>query len=314
MFRRPSAIALTLAAALAGLAPATARPAESPSAEAPQRLQSARPPLSAGLYFDPSHRTLCQLVESAARENSLPVGFFARLIRTESRFDPAAVSPVGAQGIAQFMRGTADLRGLADPFEPISAIRASADYLDDLRDRYGNLGLAAAAYNAGENRVSNWMAGVGGLPFETRNYVYQITGRSAEDWRTAALEPGTAAETEAQDETAKEDESCMKIAAGAGAARPGRPAGTAPPTAPWGVQIAGNYSLSAAMGSYHRLQQRHPKVLGGVEPMVVTRRVGGRGPRAFYRVQVPAQSRQEAQRVCQALRSGGGDCLVLRNR
>ena len=89
------------------------------------------------------------------------------------------------------MPGTAALRGLADPFDPLEAIPASAHYLRDLADRFGNLGLAAAAYNAGEKRVTDWRAGTGGLPYETRDYVISITGLSAEDWNVpgAALKP-----------------------------------------------------------------------------------------------------------------------------
>jgi soluble lytic murein transglycosylase-like protein len=78
---------------------------------------------------------------------------------------------VGAQGIAQFMPGTAQERGLADPFDPEQAIPAAASLLRDLSQRFGNLGLAAAAYNGGPNRVSAWLAGNGSLPAETQDYV-----------------------------------------------------------------------------------------------------------------------------------------------
>ena len=71
----------------------------------------------------------------------------------------AAVSPKGAQGIAQFMPGTAADRGLDDPFEPKSAIVHSASLLADLRTEFGNVGLAAAAYNAGAERVRAWLDG-----------------------------------------------------------------------------------------------------------------------------------------------------------
>ncbi|TIS61039.1 MAG: lytic transglycosylase domain-containing protein, partial [Mesorhizobium sp.] len=69
---------------------------------------------------------VCDLIETQAEQNGLPKDFFARLIWKESRFDPNAVSPVGAEGIAQFMPGTAKLRGLADPFDIGQAIPASA--------------------------------------------------------------------------------------------------------------------------------------------------------------------------------------------
>jgi soluble lytic murein transglycosylase-like protein len=61
----------------------------------------------------------CQALENAAAAHDLPLDFFVRLIRQESNFDPNSVSRAGAQGIAQFMPGTARWRGLADPFEPL---------------------------------------------------------------------------------------------------------------------------------------------------------------------------------------------------
>ena len=64
----------------------------------------------------------CQALVSAAVAHNVPVDFFVRLIRQESNFDPYSVSHKGAQGIAQFMPGTARWRGLADPFEPQQAL------------------------------------------------------------------------------------------------------------------------------------------------------------------------------------------------
>src|SRR5215470_3874287 len=125
---------------------------------------------------------ICDVLAAAAAENDLPVDFFARLIWQESRFDPTAVSRAGAQGVAQFMPATASARGLADPFDPIEAIAHSAKLLRDLRREFGNLGLAAAAYNAGPRRVRDWLAGRRGLPRETDAYVRIVTGQSPEEW------------------------------------------------------------------------------------------------------------------------------------
>jgi len=130
---------------------------------------------------------ICDLIESAASEENLPFEFFARLIWQESRFNPQAVSAAGAQGIAQFMPKTASGRGLADPFEPASALQESAEFLRELRQRFGNVGLAAAAYNAGPKRVQNWLAKRASLPRETQNYVAIITGHAAEKWVKAEL-------------------------------------------------------------------------------------------------------------------------------
>ena len=88
-----------------------------------------------------------------------------RLLWQESRFDPAAVRPAGAQGIAQFMPVTAAMRGLTNAFEPLLALRESASYLRELRTTFrGNLGLAAAAYNAGPGAVEAWLARRSVLP------------------------------------------------------------------------------------------------------------------------------------------------------
>src|SRR6187402_1779431 len=148
-------------------------------------------PKKATLSVDEICRTLAQ----AAADNELPEEFFTRLIWQESRFDPAAVSPAGAQGIAQFMPQTAAMRGLVNAFEPLEALRESASYLRELRTTFrGNLGLAAAAYNAGPGAVEAWMAGRGTLPFETQAYVRIVTGYAAEAWTSKPapqMEPST---------------------------------------------------------------------------------------------------------------------------
>ena len=69
---------------------------------------------------------VCDLIEAHAQAHGLPREFLARLIWKESRFDPNAVSPVGAEGVAQFMPGTARMRGLANSFDIEQAIPASA--------------------------------------------------------------------------------------------------------------------------------------------------------------------------------------------
>src|SRR6202048_3342660 len=114
--------------------------------------------------------SVCRLIESSARTQSLPVALLTRLIWQESSFRPNTISPAGAQGIAQFMPKTADERGLANPFDPEEAIPKSADLLADFKQRFGNLGLAAAAYNAGPARVANWLTGHGQLPAATPDY------------------------------------------------------------------------------------------------------------------------------------------------
>ena len=134
----------------------------------------------------------CSALAEAAEASDIPVAFFARLIWQESKFKHDARSQVGAQGVAQFMPRTAAEVGLDDPFDPRKALPASARFLRRLHDQFGNLGLAAAAYNAGSGRIQNWLAKRGPLPDETRDYVRKITGNPAETWtsekKTAALQ------------------------------------------------------------------------------------------------------------------------------
>ena len=117
-----------------------------------------------------------------AEANDLPVSFFTNLIQQESGFKSHVVSSAGAQGIAQFMPRTAAAYGLTNPFDPIRSLMVSGEFLNELLEQFGNVGLAAAAYNAGPGRVLKWMAKRGQLPAETRNYVQVITGRPAEHW------------------------------------------------------------------------------------------------------------------------------------
>jgi hypothetical protein len=133
-----------------------------------------------------SREEICDTLVQAALNNDLPVPFFIRLIYQESTFRPAAISNAGALGIAQFMPETAAHRRLDNPFDPVQAIPASARLLRDHYRRYGNLGLAAAAYNGGPRRVDEWRAKKGPMPQETQDYVRIITGFPVETW-TAPL-------------------------------------------------------------------------------------------------------------------------------
>ncbi len=263
-----------------------------------------------------AEETVCDLIDAAAAANDLPVDFFTRLVWRESRFAADAVSPKGAQGIAQFMPGTAALRGLADPFEPRAAIAASAAYLSDLSAAFGNLGLAAAAYNAGEKRVSDWMTGDGGLPWETRDYVVFITGRAAEDWKADLADDAAGLAAVAPAAVVAETTTCAKIAAllakGAGAAAvPASPESA--PWAPWGVQVAGNFSQSRALSSYAALQRRFPKILGDRAPLILRAAMAGRGRAPFTAIRLPAETREEAEALCRDLHAAGGACIVARN-
>ena len=138
----------------------------------------------AGPETDNALATLCGIVESSAKAESLPVDFFTKLIWRESAFRPTAVSPAGAQGVAQFMPQTAGERGLIDPFDPASAIPASAKFLGELKRSASAIWAWRRRPMArGETAVANWIANKGLLPFETQDYVLAITGHDAEEWR-----------------------------------------------------------------------------------------------------------------------------------
>jgi hypothetical protein len=258
----------------------------------------------AGPESDNALATLCGIVESSAMAEGLPVGFFTRLIWRESAFKPTAVSPAGAQGVAQFMPRTASERGLADPFDPAAAIPESAKLIAELELRFGNLGLAAAAYNAGPTAVNNWLADKGALPFETQDYVLAVTGHSIEDWR------GPTPPSSASPEPAAP---CLSLVA---TLRTGPPAASPVVSglfAPWGVQVAGSFSKAAALAAFARDQARFAGVIGGMDPFILGSALRNRGYRPFYRVRLPAQSRAEAQRICARLEAVGGACVVLRS-
>jgi len=250
-------------------------------------------------------QALCRLIEEAAQTHAVPPDFLTRLIWRESSFRTGVVSPAGAQGVAQFMPETAKERGLNDPFDPEQAIPKAAELIADLSREFGNLGLAAAAYNGGPTRVRSWLEGRGGLPAETRSYVVNITGRAAEDWASDMREASRQEAAKAADEP----ESCLQIVAALRMPRQGTD--DEAPFAPWGVQLAGNFSKAQALASYRRASQAYASLLKDVRPMIIGTRLRYRGSRRFYRVRVPAESRKSAEELCRKIRSLRGSCVVL---
>ncbi|WP_425373286.1 lytic transglycosylase domain-containing protein [Mesorhizobium denitrificans] len=253
---------------------------------------------------DPVHR-ICRLIETHAVLNDIPREFFARLIWKESRFDANAVSPVGAEGIAQFMPGTAKMRGLDDPFDVPKAIAASAKYLGEMKRSFGNLGLAAAAYNSGENRVARWLSSGGFLPLETEDYVLDIMGEPADNFSNAAY-TGTNRPLEEKHSFA---EACRRLPI----VRTTTIAMATIHTKPWGVQVAGNFRRSAAIKQWQRVRGRLPALLKEYEP-VVSRVRTPIGRRGIYAVRIGVENRANANIICQQLQGAGGSCIVMRNR
>jgi len=253
---------------------------------------------------------VCPMMVEQAAARGLPQMPFVRLIWRESRFNPNAVSPKGAQGIAQFMPGTADERGLDNPFEPKAAIVHSASLLADLRSEFGNFGLAAAAYNAGAERVRGWIDGARGLPDETEAYVAYVTGRAADEWKLAETDVPEALKGEGETVL----ESCRKLAPlVVRAVWETEPLTASLAWRPWGLRISTAFSKSKALAQFARLKQRHTSLLADAEPFVLPERNLSRGRRYLYMVQIGAGSRNEADTLCIKLRKAGGACSVRKN-
>jgi hypothetical protein len=253
---------------------------------------------------------ICLMIESAARENGLPLEFFARVIWQESRFNAGAVGPMTrygsrAQGIAQFMPGTAGERGLLDPFDPVQALPKAAEFLAELRNQFGNLGLAAAAYNAGPGRVSAFLNNHRALPSETRNYVAIITGWTADDW--ASPKP-----PETSDTTIPQGVPCTRLAnlilAPKDVAQ--RIAAYVPR---WGMQLTANWSESRAWATYRAIQKQYTALIGDREPIVIRSRGIGLGSAMRYNIRIADDNRGYLDAFCNKLIKAGGACVVLRN-
>jgi hypothetical protein len=258
---------------------------------------------------------VCLILESAAAANALPLEFFARVIWQESRFRPNAQGPVTrsghrAQGIAQFMPYTADERGLLDPYNPVAALPKAAEFLRELRAEFGNLGLAAAAYNAGPGRVRGVLSGRGDVPAETRHYVQAITGRSFSEWAALGREGG-------KDAVAKPT-SCLQLAAllkeqpsffigelerhvREGALKA------------WGVQLSAGFSRARVLSAYARIERQFRGMLEGHDPTIIRTMLRSRGSDGFYQVRIGADTRAAADKLCADLHAKGAACMVLRN-
>jgi Transglycosylase SLT domain/D-alanyl-D-alanine carboxypeptidase len=131
-----------------------------------ERWGGALPAFVPPIYREP-------LVRAAQRWN-VGAALLAAQLQVESGFDPNARSPAGAQGIAQFMPGTAAAMGLDNPFDPVAAIDAQAHLMRDLLRRFASVPLALAAYNAGQGAVAACMC-IPPYP-ETQAYVARILG------------------------------------------------------------------------------------------------------------------------------------------
>jgi hypothetical protein len=288
---------LLVCALLLGGGRANAQVGATPPTAEPKEIVSTQPPTA---------DDVCRTLEQAAAENALPVEFFARVIWQESRFDARAVSPKGAAGIAQFMPQTASWHGLADPFNPVEALRHSASYLRELRDQFGNLGLAAAAYNAGPGRVSAWLTSHRALPGETRNYVERVTGRAADEWAS----PSPPKDAEASIPKAIP---CTRLANLILPPKQQEAQHVEVHIPRWGIWVAAHLTESKAWAMYRDRQRWLAPVIGSREPVVLHRQLPGMGMAKRYVIAIGDDNRAPLDSFCTKLIAVDFPCDVMRN-
>jgi len=216
---------------------------------------------------------ICRMVDGAAAANRLPAAYLARLLWHESRLRSDATSPAGAEGVAQFMPRTAAERGLADPRDPAPSIAEAARLLADLNVRFGNPGLAAAAYNAGPGRVAKWLRRQSELPAETRLYVTAVTGRPVEDWAYSAG---------AQQISRGDGEPCLAVMSELVRSAPGR-------------STSGHSTLEPALVRLDR---------------ILARAIGSRMGLPIRNHRPAPEALRAAQALCASIRSLGAPCGV----
>jgi len=125
--------------------------------------------------FSKMRNAFDSIIQEAASAYGVDHGLVKAVIHTESGFNPKAKSPPGARGLMQLMPATAKRFDVADSYDPRQNIHGGTKYLSYLLDRFQNLELALAAYNAGEGNVDKYK---GIPPFaETQDYVRRVISR-----------------------------------------------------------------------------------------------------------------------------------------
>lgn len=280
---------------------------QSASAEPPQR-QCSTAKWGQVHCIRPAHFVYdtCNAIQVFADRHKLNRDFFARLLWQESRFDPNALSPANARGIAQFIPSTATLRGLANPYNPADALDHSAQYLAEMVTRYGNEGMAAVGYNGGEKRAAGFLAGKG-LAEETINYVPIITGLTAEMWRDAP--------PETHDFRLSKTENflpaCYKMAQNRRLSPLARPK---PAVKPWGVQLAFGKSKAQARAAYDQRTASCRTLTDAEKPDYLNVKHRASRQKGFVMARIGRNTRKAADALCAKLRRAGCICAVYANK
>ncbi len=249
---------------------------------------------------------LCTALEVLSDRYSLNPYFFTRLIWQESKFDPNARSSAKAMGIAQFIASTAEIRGLDEPFNPAEALDVSARYLVELDIKFGNLGLAAAAYNAGETAAKNFKNQSAGLPNETWKYVQIITGLDPRKWRDTPPEIHDFTLTKGQDFQT----SCKNLAK---SRRLNSDQKFTAQFKKWGVQLASGNTRGAAAVSYKRRIHSCKRFIKNRKPDYVYTSPKIKSRRPSYGARISFESRRKAHGFCVRLQQYKCQCAVYKN-
>jgi len=159
--------------------------------------------------------------------------------------------------------------------------------------------------------VQEWLAGKGQMPWETRNYVSAITGSSVDDW--AAAGKGGKAPPSARAASCHQLMALLKRAPNPFVTQLEQHVALSA-ARPWGVQLAAGFDRNRALSMYSRAIKGLGSVIGDRDPSLLSSVMRSRGNRAFYQVRIGADTRPEADALCNRIRHAGGACFVLRNR
>ena len=248
---------------------------------------------------------LCRAIERLSMENDLPPAFFARLIWRESRFRADAVSYKGAEGIAQFMPGTAKLRGLSNSFDVVQALDASSRYLGELRDRFGNLGFRRRRLQCRRRGLLRFLtnAGCRSKRATTSSPLPAIPSRHGRTTRRKrGRRPGSGPTFLS---------ACIRLAVSRKLREPILV--QASDWAPWAVQLAANFDPAIARRLMRQSVARLPEPLSSESAMIVRQQRVKPGMRPKYQARIGRDTRQEAIALCDAIRKAGVACAVVKN-
>ncbi len=288
-------------------APANAQAGATPTT--PDNGESAHPSTASehngATAQTPTVDDVCRALEQSAAENALPVEFFARVIWQESRFDARAVSPKGAEGIAQFMPRD---RQLARPRRSVRSDRGAAAFGCLLARTAGPVWQSwtrCGSVQCRSRRVSAWLTSHRALPAETRNYVALVTGWTADEW--ASSSPPEKADT-----TIPQGVPCTRLANLILAPKQERQRIVAY-IPRWGIQLAAHLSESTAWAIYRDRLKRFGSLIGDREPIVLHKEIPGMGRAKRYIITIADDDRGPLDKVCRKLIAADATCDVLRN-